>query len=184
LPKSKAYYGMCARDRQCLPDWENKMSEQFEPVIVGFLCNWCSYRAADLAGTARIKYAPNMRAIRVMCSGRVDPQFVLKALREGADGVMIAGCHPGECHYVEGNIKALRRFLLLKNLLKQWGVEDERVQLVWASASEGNILAQAVDRMTEQVRALGPLRWKESVWSENGHKTTESIEMVPVAEEV
>ena len=84
------------------------MNEQFEPVIVGFLCNWCSYRAADLAGTARIKYAPNMRAIRVMCSGRVDPQFVLKALREGADGVLIAGCHPGECHYVNGNIKAIR----------------------------------------------------------------------------
>jgi len=160
------------------------MSEQFEPVIVGFLCNWCSYRAADLAGTARIKYAPNMRPIRVMCSGRVDPQFVLKALREGADGVMIAGCHPGECHYVEGNIKALRRFFLLKNLLKQWGVEDERVQLVWASASEGNVLAQAVDRMTQQIRALGPLRWKESVWSENGHGPAEIIEKAPVAEEV
>lgn len=160
------------------------MTEQFEPVIVGFLCNWCSYRAADLAGTSRIKYAPNMRPIRVMCSGRVDPQFVLKALREGADGVLIAGCHPGECHYVEGNIKALRRFILLKRLLKQWGVEDERVQLVWASASEGNILAAAVDRMTEQVRALGPLRWKETVWGANGHKPAERIEKLPVTEEV
>ena len=90
------------------------MSEQFEPVIVGFLCNWCSYRAADLAGTSRLHYAPNMRVIRVMCSGRVDPQFVIKALKEGADGVMIAGCHPGECHYVEGNIKALRRFILFE----------------------------------------------------------------------
>jgi F420-non-reducing hydrogenase iron-sulfur subunit len=119
-----------------------------------------------------------------MCSGRVDPQFVLKALREGADGVMIAGCHPGECHYVEGNIKALRRFILLKKLLAQWGVEEERVQLVWASASEGIILAQAVDRMTEQVRALGPLRWKASVWGENGHKPAESIELTPVLEEV
>ena len=105
------------------------MSEQFEPVIVGFLCNWCSYRAADLAGTARIKYAPNMRAIRVMCSGRVDPQFILKALREGADGVLIAGCHPGECHYVNGNIKAIRRFSLMKKMLRQLGVEEERVQL-------------------------------------------------------
>ncbi len=139
------------------------MSEQFEPVIVGFLCNWCSYRAADLAGTARIKYAPNMRPIRVMCSGRVDPQFVLKAFREGADGVMIAGCHPGECHYVEGNIKAQRRFVLLKMLLAQWGIEEERLQLVWASASEGIVLAEAVDRMTEQVRVLGPLNWKASV---------------------
>ena len=161
------------------------MTDQFEPVIVGFLCNWCSYRAADLAGTSRIKYAPNMRPIRVMCSGRVDPQFVLKALREGADGVLIAGCHPGECHYVEGNIKALRRFILLKRLLKQWGVEDERVQLVWASATEGNILAAAVDRMTEQVRALGPLRWKESVWSANGHKPAASFEkLLTPAEEV
>lgn len=160
------------------------MTEQFEPVIVGFLCNWCSYRAADLAGTSRIKYAPNMRPIRVMCSGRVDPQFVLKAIQEGADGVMIAGCHPGECHYVEGNIKALRRFILLKRLLKQWGVEDERVQLVWASASEGNVLAAAVDRMTEQVRALGPLRWRETVLGANGHGQVVPVQAAPVPEEV
>lgn len=160
------------------------MSEQFEPVIIGFLCNWCSYRAADLAGTSRMKYAPNMRAIRVMCSGRVDPQFVLKALREGADGVLIAGCHPGECHYVEGNIKALRRYILLKRMLKQWGIEKERVQLVWASASEGNILAEAVDRMTEEVRALGPLRWRRTVLGGNGHKPVETIEEVVEIEEV
>ena len=160
------------------------MSEQFEPVIVGFLCNWCSYRAADLAGTARMKYAPNMRAIRVMCSGRVDPQFVLKALREGADGVMIAGCHPGECHYVEGNIKALRRYILLKRMLKQWGIEAERVQLVWASASEGNILADAVDRMTEEVRALGPLQWRESVLGGNGHQPVAVAEVEVEVEEV
>ncbi len=136
------------------------MNNPFEPVIVGFLCNWCSYRAADLAGTARLKYAPNMRAIRVMCSGRVDPQFVLKAFREGADGVMIAGCHPGACHYVEGNIKALKRFVLLRSLLQQWGIEKERLQIVWASASEGTILAEAVNRMTEEIRALGPLQWQ------------------------
>jgi F420-non-reducing hydrogenase iron-sulfur subunit len=146
------------------------MSEHFEPVIVGFLCNWCSYRAADLAGTARIQYAPNMRPIRVMCTARIEPQFVLKALREGADGVLIAGCHPGECHYVEGNIKALRRHTLLKQMLGQFGVEEERVQMVWASASEGTVLAEAVDRMTEQVRALGPLRWKETVLSGDGHE--------------
>jgi F420-non-reducing hydrogenase iron-sulfur subunit len=152
------------------------MSEQFEPVIVGFLCNWCSYRAADLAGTSRIKYAPNMRPIRVMCSGRVDPQFILKALREGADGVLIAGCHPGECHYVDGNIKTLRRYSLLKRLLQQWGIEEERVQLVWASASEVNILAAAVDRMTEQVRALGPLRWKENVLGDGRPQTTDRQE--------
>jgi F420-non-reducing hydrogenase iron-sulfur subunit len=160
------------------------MSEQFEPVIVGFLCNWCSYRAADLAGTSRTKYAPNMRAIRVMCSGRVDPQFVLKALREGADGVMIAGCHPGECHYVEGNIKALRRYVLLKRMLKQWGIEQERVQLVWASASEGNLLAEAVDRMTEEVRALGPLQWRQAVLGGNGHKPAEIAEVEVEVEEV
>jgi len=160
------------------------MNEQFEPVIVGFLCNWCSYRAADLAGTSRMKYAPNMRAIRVMCSGRVDPQFVLKALREGADGVMIAGCHPGECHYVEGNIKALRRYILLKRMLKQWGIEEQRVQLVWASASEGNLLAEAVDRMTEEVRALGPLKWRETVLGGNGHKPVETAEVEAELEEV
>ncbi len=156
------------------------MSETFEPVIVGFLCNWCSYRAADLAGTARIKYAPNMRVIRVMCSGRVDPQFVLKALREGADGVLIAGCHPGECHYVNGNIKALRRFILLKKMLRQWGIEEERVQLVWASASEGTVLAEKVNQMTKQIRALEPLNWQETVLGGgNGHPVN-----APLAEEV
>lgn len=161
------------------------MSKQFEPVIVGFLCNWCSYRAADLAGTARIQYAPNMRPIRVMCSGRVDPQFVLKALKDGADGVLIAGCHPGECHYVEGNIKALRRFLLLKRMLRQFGVEDERVQLVWASTSEGIFLAEAVDRMTEEVRALGPLNWQERVLgSGNGRVYPVQVETALVPEEV
>lgn len=144
------------------------MSEQFEPVIVGFLCNWCSYRAADLAGTSRIKYAPNMRPIRVMCSGRVDPEFVLSAIRHGADGVLIGGCHPGECHYVNGNIKALRRFTLLRKTLRQWGIEDQRVQLLWASAAEGNKLASTVDRMTEELRALGPLRWSEKVLGPNG----------------
>jgi len=161
------------------------MNEQFEPVIVGFLCNWCSYRAADLAGTARIKYAPNMRPIRVMCSGRVDPQFVLKALREGADGVMIAGCHPGECHYVEGNIKTLRRFILLKKMLAQLGIEEERIQLIWASASEGIVLAEAVNRMTEQIRALGSLNWQEKVLGGgNGHGHPTAIEPAQEAEEV
>jgi F420-non-reducing hydrogenase iron-sulfur subunit len=162
---------------------EGKMSEKFEPVIVGFLCNWCSYRAADLAGTARIHYAPNMRPIRVMCTARIEPQFVLKALREGADGVLIAGCHPGECHYVEGNIKTLRRHTLLKQMLQQFGVEEERVQIVWASASEGTVLAEAVDRMTEQVRALGPLRWKETVWGGNGSGESTEV-VVPDTEEV
>jgi F420-non-reducing hydrogenase iron-sulfur subunit len=161
---------------------EKKMSKPYEPVIVGFLCNWCSYRAADLAGTSRIHYAPNMRSIRVMCSARVDPEFIFKALREGADGVLIAGCHPGECHYVEGNIKTLRRHILLKRLLRQWGVEEERVQLVWAAASEGNLLAKAVDRMTEQLRALGPLRWRETVLSGNGRES--AVTTVAMTKEV
>ena len=160
------------------------MSEQYEPVIVGFLCNWCSYRAADLAGTARLHYAPNMRPIRVMCSARIDPQFVLKALREGADGVMIAGCHPGECHYVEGNIKTLRRMTMLKRMLRQWGIEDERIQVVWASASEGNVLAEAVNRMTEQLRALGPLRWSQTVLNGNGHRQPVPIKLTPATKEV
>lgn len=131
----------------------------YEPVIVGFLCNWCSYRAADLAGTSRIHYAPNLRVVRVMCSGRVEPQFVLKAFAEGADGVLIAGCHPGECYYVEGNIKALRRFHLLRKMTEQFGIEKDRVQLVWASASEGTVLAERVNSMTLALKALGPLRW-------------------------
>jgi F420-non-reducing hydrogenase iron-sulfur subunit len=139
--------------------------ENFEPKIVAFLCNWCSYRAADLAGTARIKYQPNIRMIRVMCSGRVDPQFVLKALSLGADGVMIAGCHPGECHYLEQNYKTMRRFSMLKHTLEALGVEDHRVRLQWASAAEGVQLARAINEMVDQVRALGPLNWPGK-WSE------------------
>jgi len=105
----------------------------FEPRIVAFFCNWCTYTASDLAGTARLAYAPNAPVIRVMCSGRVDPQFVLKAFEEGADGVLIGGCHPGDCHYQEGNYKALRRFRLLQRVLKQFGVDEQRVRLEWIS---------------------------------------------------
>jgi F420-non-reducing hydrogenase iron-sulfur subunit len=132
----------------------------FEPVIIGFTCNWCSYRAADLAGTARVKYPPNIRLIRLMCSGRLDPTFVLKAFAEGADAVMVSGCHPGECHYIEQNIKALRRFELLRRTIAGFGIEPERLQLVWASAAEGVRLANEITRVTEEVRALGPLNWQ------------------------
>jgi F420-non-reducing hydrogenase iron-sulfur subunit len=135
----------------------------FEPKIVGFLCNWCSYTGADLAGTARIKYAPNIRSVRVMCSGRIEPTFIVKALYEGADGVLIAGCHPGDCHYQEGNYKALRRYRLLKRILPEYGVEPERVRLEWVAASEGERFARIVDEFTEQIRALGPLHIKESL---------------------
>jgi F420-non-reducing hydrogenase iron-sulfur subunit len=130
----------------------------FEPRIVGFLCNWCSYTGADLAGTSRIKYAPSIRIIRVMCSARIDPTFVLKALLEGADGVLLCGCHPGDCHYVEGNYKTMRRYPLLKKLLADYGLEPERVRLEWVSASEGKRFADIVTDMTEQIRALGPCR--------------------------
>lgn len=135
----------------------------FEPRIVGFLCNWCSYTGADLAGTSRTKYAPNIRIIRVMCSGRIDPTFVLKAFQLGADGVLICGCHPGDCHYVEGNYKALRRFPLLQDLLESFGIERERVRLEWVSASEGQRFAGIVDDMTERVKALGPCRVQEAL---------------------
>ena len=131
----------------------------FEPVIIGFTCNWCSYRAADLAGTSRIKYPPNVRLIRVMCSGRIDPTFVLKALSEGADGVLIAGCHPGECHYLEQNYKALRRHRLLQKTLSQFGIEPARVRLTWASAAEGALFAGEIAEMVDEVKKLGPLNW-------------------------
>ena len=135
----------------------------FEPKIVGFLCNWCSYTGADLAGTARIKYAPNIRSIRVMCSGRVDPVFVVKAFAEGADGVLIAGCHPGDCHYQEGNYKALRRYLLLKRILPEYGIETGRLRLEWIAASEGERFAHVVNEFTEEVRSLGPMNFKDSL---------------------
>jgi F420-non-reducing hydrogenase iron-sulfur subunit len=138
-------------------------SQPFEPVIIGFTCNWCSYRAADLAGISRVKYLPNVRLIRLMCSGRLDPTFVLKALAGGADGVMITGCHPGECHYLEQNYKAMRRFHLLRRTLAQMGIDPARVKLVWASASEGVHLAEEINRLVEEIRALGPLHWPTSV---------------------
>jgi F420-non-reducing hydrogenase iron-sulfur subunit len=134
-------------------------AETFEPVIIGFTCNWCSYRAADLAGTARTKYPPNVRLIRLMCSGRLDPTFVLKAYAEGADAVLVSGCHPGECHYIEQNYKALRRFQLLQRTIGALGIEPQRLQLVWASAAEGVRLALEIVRVTEEVRDLGPLNW-------------------------
>jgi len=146
------------------------MSEktEFEPKIIGFLCNWCSYAGADLAGVSRIQYPPNIRIIRVMCSGRIDPTFVLEALKDGADGVLIAGCHlPSDCHYISGNFKALRRITLLKKVLQDFGIEPERVRLEWVSASEGDKFATVVRDMVEQIKKLGPNPLK------NGGKTNE-----------
>lgn len=128
----------------------------FEPNIVGFLCNWCSYAGADLAGTSRLRYPPNMKAIRVMCSGRVDPAFILDALKKGADGVLVAGCHPGDCHYQSGNFKTNRRLKLLKKLLSELDIEPERVRFEYISASEGNKFASVVTEFVEELKKMGP----------------------------
>ena len=141
---------------------EVAVATRFEPRIVAFFCNWCTYTAADLAGISRMHYAPNVRVVRLMCSGRVDPQFVLSAFRWGADGVLIGGCHPGDCHYQEGNYKALRRFTLLKRLAADMGIEDERLRLEWISAAEADKLKEVIDDMVEKLKALGPFRPAEA----------------------
>jgi len=129
----------------------------FEPKIIGFLCNWCSYAGADLAGVSRIQYPPNIRIIRVMCSGRIDPVFVFEAFKDGADGVLVAGCHlPSDCHYISGNFKALRRITLLRKALKEFGIEPERLRLEWISASEGDKFAAVVRDMVDEIKKVGP----------------------------
>lgn len=142
-----------------------KADAVWQPQIVAFFCNWCTYTAADLAGVSRIKHAPNVRVIRVMCSGRVDPQFVLEAFAKGADGVLIGGCHPGDCHYQEGNYKMLRRFHMLRRVIATMGIESDRLRLEWISASEGEKVKRVINDMVEKVRVLGPLglprRYKE-----------------------
>ena len=140
-----------------MPTVEQPNENNWEPRIVAFFCNWCTYTAADLAGVSRLRYAPNARIIRVMCSGRVDPQFILDAFSKGADGVLIGGCHPGDCHYMEGNYKALRRMQLLKRMMGDMGIEEKRFRLEWISASEGERIKTVINEMTEQVRVLGPL---------------------------
>jgi len=134
----------------------------FDPRILVFTCNWCSYAGADLAGTSRLQYPPNARIIRTMCSGRIDPVFVLEGLRDGADGVLVTGCHPGDCHYVKGNFRAEKRFHFLKMALKQLGVEEDRVRLAWVSAGEGEKFSLLLKDMTEKVRELGPNPFKSS----------------------
>lgn len=139
------------------------MAEQFEPNIIGFLCNWCSYAGADLAGTSRMKYPPNLKSIRVMCTGRVEPVFVLEALKKGADGVLIAGCHLGDCHYQSGNYKTRRRIKLLKNLLNELAIDPKRVRFEYVSASEGQKFANVVTEFVEELRKMGPSPLKEGV---------------------
>jgi len=139
---------------------ENKKSskhKQFEPKIVGFLCNWCSYAGADKAGVAQLPYPPNVNVIRVMCSGRVDPQFVLQTYRSGADGVIILACHPGDCHYKEGNYRATQRHRLLLRMLKQFGIEEKRCCFDYVSAGEGEKFVRVMTEMVNTVRELGPL---------------------------
>jgi len=145
----------------------------YQPKIVGFFCNWCSYTGADLAGIARTAYPANLRIVRVMCSGRVDPSFVLKAFSEGADGVLVAGCHPGECHYLEGNHKTMKRGLLLRRLLAQMGIEEERFRVEWISAGEGAKLARVAHEMVENLRRLGPLgRTQDEAFTSDGLQVT------------
>lgn len=129
----------------------------FEPKIVCFFCQWCTYAAADLAGTSRMEYKPNVLAIRVPCSGRVDPQHILWAFKQGADGVLVGGCHPGDCHYEDGNLKTQRRVAILKKVLKQLGVEERRLRLEWISASEGKKLVNVINEFVEEIRGLGKL---------------------------
>jgi F420-non-reducing hydrogenase iron-sulfur subunit len=139
-----------------------KRKEVFEPNILVFCCNWCSYAGADLAGVSRFQYPPNIRIIRVMCSGRVDPAFVLKALKNGADGVLVSGCHIGDCHYISGNEYAAERFERLFNIIiKQLGVNEKRVRLEWVSASEGKRFAEVITEFTNTIKELGPLKIKK-----------------------
>lgn len=128
----------------------------FEPKIVAFLCNWCSYAGADLAGVSRLQYPPNIRIIRVMCSGRISPIIVLRALKDGADGVLVSGCHPGDCHYLKGNLFTRRNLQLLRDMLDYMGIEADRLQMSWVSASEGGKFADVVKTTVEKVRKLGP----------------------------
>jgi F420-non-reducing hydrogenase iron-sulfur subunit len=135
----------------------SEAADGFEPRIIGFFCNWCSYGGADAAGTARLQYPPNVRVVRVMCSGRVSPELILHTFREGADGVLVLGCHIGDCHYTDGNHRTAKRMPMLRNLLGYVGIEPERLRLDWASSAEGDKVARVIGEFTEAVRALGPL---------------------------
>jgi coenzyme F420-reducing hydrogenase delta subunit len=132
------------------------MSDNWEPKIVAFLCNWCSYAGADLAGVSRLQYGPNIRIIRVPCSGRINPLYILKALQNGADGVLVSGCHPVDCHYISGNLVARRKFSLVKRMIEYIGIEPERVQFSWVSASEGNRFAALINQVIDDVKKVGP----------------------------
>ena len=144
-----------------------KEKHAFEPKIIAFVCTWCTYAGADLAGTSRMQYPANVRVLKFPCTGRIDPVFILKAFQQGADGVLVSGCHPGDCHYVEQNYKTIRRQAMLQYFLERMGIETDRLRLVWASAAEGQVLAESIDKFVADVRRLGPLAWPEK-WAENG----------------
>jgi coenzyme F420-reducing hydrogenase delta subunit len=139
------------------------MNNEYEPTIVAFLCNWCTFTAADLAGTSRLVYPANVKIIRMMCSGMVDPKYVVKAFLEGADGVLIGGCWPGDCHYINGNMKARRRVALLHEVIDQFGIDQDRLWLRWVAASEGNMFAEVVEDMTKKLREMGPNPLREKM---------------------
>jgi F420-non-reducing hydrogenase iron-sulfur subunit len=143
---------------------EKNIEKNWEPKIVAFLCNWCSYAGADLAGVSRIQYPPNIRIVRVPCSGRVNPYFIIKSLVDGWDGVLVSGCHPGDCHYISGNLVARRRFAILKELLEFFGIEAGRVQFMWASAAEGERFAVLIRKATKIVKELGPNKKFQREW--------------------
>ena len=152
MPKKKITAVKETHEEKIIP-----RTEEYEPTIVAFLCNWCSYAGADLAGVSRIQYSTNIRVIRVPCSGRVNPFYIIKALQNGVDGVLVSGCHPGDCHYISGNYYARRKFALLKRYLEFIGIEPERIQFSWVSASEGGRFAQVVEKVISDVRKLGPI---------------------------
>jgi F420-non-reducing hydrogenase iron-sulfur subunit len=148
--KNKNNDEAAVHDKSSAGDWE--------PKILAFLCNWCSYAGADLAGTSRLQYPPNIRIVRLPCSGRINPLFIIKAISEGVDGVLVSGCHPGDCHYLTGNLYARRRFVMLKRLLTTAGIEPERVHFTWVSASEGIRFADVIKQITDSVKKAGPSR--------------------------
>jgi F420-non-reducing hydrogenase iron-sulfur subunit len=150
---------------------QKKDNHNWEPKIVAFLCNWCSYAGADLAGISRLQYPPNIRVVRVPCSGRIDPIYIVKALQKGADGVLVSGCHPGDCHYLTGNYSARRKFALLKNYLEFLGIEPERVTFSWVSASEGEKFQKLIKEVVKGVKAIGPAKKLVKIESQRFEET-------------
>jgi F420-non-reducing hydrogenase iron-sulfur subunit len=165
---------------------DKSISKGWQPKIVAFFCNWCTYTAADLAGVSRLRHAPNVRIVRLMCSGRVDPQFVLEAFAHGADGVLIGGCHPGDCHYGEGNYKALRRYRIFSRMLQEMGIEKDRFRLEWISAAEGEKVKSVINDMVGKVKSLGPLGMNTELKQriDESAEPNESIHEITLKEEV